>query len=264
MKNLTDNLVSPRACPSPASPSAPKLAPPPESPLSATRLSNIMIVDDEEYNILVVRRHLRDAGYEHFTTTTESTSALALMWDRQPDLVLLDVMMPGITGLELLQLIRGDEKLARIRDLYGVRDLINYRTLEEPFKDRVNALTGGKGADVIYDPIGGELFQQCLRAVAWEGRILVVGFAADSVNLPQARTNLLLLKGSALVGVFWGRFTRENPERSRQNFETLFRMHAEGKLAPHVSHRFPLEQGIEALQALARREVVGKCVVTID
>lgn len=104
-----------------------------------------------------------------------------------------------------------DAKLATVREIYGVRDVVNYAAGEETLKDRVNRLTGGRGVDVIYDPIGGEVFQQALRCVAWEGRILVVGFAADGANLPQARTNLLLLKGSSLVGIFWGRFTRESP-----------------------------------------------------
>ena len=157
-----------------------------------------------------------------------------------------------------------DTKLATIRELYGVRDTVNYAALEEPFKDRINALTGGRGADVIYDPIGGEPFQQALRCIAWEGRILVVGFAADGANLPQARTNLLLLKGSSLVGVFWGRFTRESPAQSARNFDTLFGWYADGRLHPHISHRFPLERGIEALTAVAERRVVGKCVVTLD
>ena len=157
-----------------------------------------------------------------------------------------------------------DAKLETVREIYGVRDTVNYSSVEEPFKDRVNRLTGGRGADVIYDPIGGEAFQQALRCIAWEGRILVVGFAADGANLPQARTNLLLLKGSSLVGVFWGRFTRESPRRSARNFDTLFGWYEDGRLRPHISHRFQLEEGIEALKAVAQRRVVGKCVVVMD
>ena len=157
-----------------------------------------------------------------------------------------------------------DAKLETVRRLYDVHDTVNYTSGEEPFKDRVNRLTGGRGADVIYDPIGGETFPQLLRCIAWEGRILVVGFAADGANLPQARTNLLLLKGSSLVGVFWGRFTRQSPARSARNFDTLFGWHADGRLRPHISHRFRLDEGAEALQALAERRVVGKCVVVMD
>lgn len=159
-----------------------------------------------------------------------------------------------------------EAKLAAVRELYGVRDTVNYTALAEAgesLKDRVNALTGGRGADVVYDPVGGDAFQQALRCIAWQGRILVVGFAADGENLPQARTNLLLLKGSSLVGVFWGRFTREDPRRSARNFDVLFGWHADGRLNPHVSHRFPLERGIDALKAVAARQVVGKCIVTM-
>ena len=157
-----------------------------------------------------------------------------------------------------------EAKLEAVREIYGVRDTVNYASADETLKDQVNRLTGGRGADVIYDPIGGEAFQQALRCIAWEGRILVVGFAADGANLPQARTNLLLLKGSSLVGVFWGRFTREAPARSARNFETLFGWYADGRLRPHISHRFRLDDGIEALQAVAERRVVGKCVVVMD
>ncbi len=159
-----------------------------------------------------------------------------------------------------------DAKLETVRAIYGAGDTVNYAAAEdeEPFKDRVNRLTGGRGADVICDPIGGEAFQQALRCIAWEGRILIVGFAADGANLPRARTNLLLLKGSSLVGVFWGRFTREDPGRSARNFDTLFGWYAQGRLRPHISHRFRLDEGIEALRAVAERRVVGKCGVGMD
>ena len=167
-------------------------------------------------------------------------------------------------GARIIAAGGNDEKLAKLSELYGIDDLINYATLGEPLKDRVNELTDGKGADVIYDPIGGETFQQSMRCVSWGGRILVVGFAADGANLPQARTNLLLLKGSSLVGVFWGRFTEENPQQSAENFSKLFKLHEAGQLTPHISHRFPLSHGADALQALANRDVVGKCVIFMD
>ena len=109
-----------------------------------------------------------------------------------------------------------DEKLAKLAELYDVDETINYGSKGELLKEQVNALTDGNGADVIFDPIGGEAFQQCLRCISWGGRILVIGFAADGENLPQARTNLLLLKGSSLVGVFWGRFTARNPGEERR------------------------------------------------
>jgi len=167
-------------------------------------------------------------------------------------------------GVHIIAAGGSDEKLAALQALYPVDEVINYNSVAGSFRDAVNALTQGRGADVILDPVGGELFQQCLRCIAWNGRILVVGFAADSEELPMARTNLLVLKGSALLGVFLGRFAKEEPARNAANFEELFRWHAEGRLTPHISHRFPLERGVEALQALAKRAVVGKCVVTLD
>ena len=164
-------------------------------------------------------------------------------------------------GARVIATSASDAKLARLREIYAVDETVNYTTLEAPFKDRINAMTGGRGADVIFDPVGGELFQQCMRCVAWAGRILVIGFAADADNLPQARTNLLLLKGSSLVGVYWGRLTQEDPARARACIDALFRLHADGRITPHISHRFPLERAVAALQTLAHSEVIGKCVV---
>lgn len=154
-----------------------------------------------------------------------------------------------------------DRKLAQLAEFYGVEETLNYSTEQLELRDRVKSMTQGRGADVIFDPIGGDASQQVLRCVNWNGRILVIGFAADSENLPKAPTNLLLLKGSSLIGVFWGRFTEEEPARSHDNFKKLFSLYEAGELKPHISHRFPLERGREALTTLIEREVVGKCVV---
>ena len=156
-----------------------------------------------------------------------------------------------------------DTKLAQLAEFYGVEETLNYSTEGSELRDRVKLMTQGRGADVIFDPIGGDASQQVLRCVNWNGRILVIGFAADSENLPKAPTNLLLLKGSSLIGVFWGRFTQEEPERSYANFKQLFLWHEAGELKPHISHRFPLEHGGDALTALIDRKVVGKCVVLL-
>ena len=156
-----------------------------------------------------------------------------------------------------------DQKLAQLAKFYGVEETLNYSVEGSELRNRVKSMTQGRGADVIFDPIGGDSFQQVLRCVNWNGRILVIGFAADSEHLPKAPTNLLLLKGSALIGVFWGRFTEEEPERSYDNFKQLFSWYEAGELEPHISHRFPLERGGAALTALIDREVVGKCVVLL-
>lgn len=165
-----------------------------------------------------------------------------------------------ILGAKIVATGGDDAKLAKLKELYGVEHVINYKTTN-PFKDEVKSVTGG-GADVIYDPVGGDVFEQSLRCIAWEGRLLVVGFASGTI--PAAKANLLLLKGCAAMGVFWGRFAATEPKRSLENFEKVFEWHAEGKLKPHVSHRIPLEKASEALYALINREVVGKCVLTVD
>ena len=152
-----------------------------------------------------------------------------------------------------------DRKLARLAELYGVEHLVNYRTNPD-WKETVKAITDG-GADVIYDPVGGDVFEQSLRCIAWNGRLLVIGFAGGTI--PSAKANLILLKGCAVVGVFWGGFAAREPETNRRNFALLFDWWKEGKLKPAISHRFPLAKAAEALGALARREVVGKAVLEV-
>ena len=152
-----------------------------------------------------------------------------------------------------------DRKLARLAELYGVEHLVNYRTNPD-WKETVKAITDG-GADVIYDPVGGDVFEQSLRCIAWAGRLLVIGFAGGTI--PSAKANLILLKGCAVVGVFWGGFAAREPETNRRNFALLFDWWKAGKLKPAISHRFPLAKAAEALGALARREVVGKAVLEV-
>ena len=123
-------------------------------------------------------------------------------------------------------------------------------------------LTGGQGVDVIYDPVGGPLFEEAFRSIGWNGRFLVVGFAAGG-GIPALPANLPLLKGASLVGVFWGSFAQRQPQDNAENFQQLFAWHAEGKLKPLVSQTFTLERGGEAIDALGQRKAVGKVVVEI-
>lgn len=141
----------------------------------------------------------------------------------------------------------------------GADHLINYS--ESSLKEEVKKLTAGQGADVIYDPVGGDLFDQAIRAIAWNGRLLVVGFASG--RIPDLPVNLALLKGAAVIGVFWGAFAQRQPEDNAANFRQLFAWHAEGKLKPLVSQTFPLARGAEAINALGQRQAVGKVVVTV-
>ncbi|MEG0636993.1 MAG: zinc-binding dehydrogenase, partial [Pseudomonas sp.] len=121
-------------------------------------------------------------------------------------------------------------------------------------KDEIKRLTGGQGVDVIYDPVGGELFDQAVRGLAWNGRLLVVGFASGAI--PQMAANLVLLKGAAVVGVFWGAFAQRQPQDNAANFQQLFAWHAEGKLKT-----YPLGEAGAAIELLGQRKAVGKLVV---
>jgi NADPH2:quinone reductase len=140
----------------------------------------------------------------------------------------------------------------------GADDIVSYDG--ENLKDRVKELTDGRGADVIYDAVGGDAFDQAIRCVAWKGRLLVVGFASG--RIPQLPVNLVLLKGCQVVGVFWGAFREREPETSAANFRELFRLFGEGRLRPRISRTYPLERAPEALQAMLDRTVVGKVVLT--
>ena len=141
----------------------------------------------------------------------------------------------------------------------GAELRIDYST--EPLKERIKELTEGRGADVIYDPVGGDYSEQALRATAWEGRFLVIGFAAG--DIPKVPLNLALLKGASIVGVFWGSWTKHDPAGSRQNFAELGEMFEDGRLRPRVT-TYPLAEYGAALAALAERRAVGKLVLVMD
>lgn len=140
----------------------------------------------------------------------------------------------------------------------GADELINY--VEEDFRGRLKEITGGKGVDVVYDPVGGDLFEPAVRSTGWNGRILVVGFAGGYI--PKLPVNLTLLKGSSVVGVFWGEFTRRQPADSAQNNKELMEMFLQGKIKPHISQTFPLERAADALNVLQNRQAKGKLVIT--
>ena len=141
---------------------------------------------------------------------------------------------------------------------HGADELINYAT--EDLRERIKAITGGKGVDVVYDAVGGPYTEPALRSTAWRGRVLVVGFAAGEI--PKIPLNLTLLKGCSIVGVFWGDFTRREPKAFLQSLAQLGAWFREGKLKPHVSQTFPLEKAVDALQLMAGRKVKGKVVLT--
>ena len=161
-------------------------------------------------------------------------------------------------GARVIAAASSAEKLA-VAKAAGADELINYS--ESSLKDEIKRLTGGNGADVIYDPVGGDLFDQAIRSIAWNGRLLVVGFASG--RIPELPVNLALLKGAAVVGVFWGSFAQRQPQDNAANFQQLFGWFAEGKLKPLVSHVYPLTEAARAIDDLGQRRAVGKVVVQV-
>ena len=159
-------------------------------------------------------------------------------------------------GARVIAAASSAEKLA-VAKAAGADELIDYT--QASLREEIKRLTGGQGVDVIYDPVGGELFEQAVRGLAWNGRLLVVGFASGSI--PQLAANLVLLKGAAVLGVFWGAFAQRQPEDNAANFKQLFAWHAEGKLKPLVSQTYPLAEAGAAIEKLGQRQAVGKWVV---
>ncbi|TXH50425.1 MAG: NADPH:quinone oxidoreductase family protein [Burkholderiaceae bacterium] len=160
-------------------------------------------------------------------------------------------------GARVIAAASTPEKLAVCRE-HGADELINYTT--EDLRERLKALTGGKGPDVVYDPVGGSFAEPAFRSIAWRGRYLVIGFANG--EMPRLPLNLALLKGASIVGVFWGDFTAREPQNFASDVATMFGWIAQGKLRPHISARYPLAQGARAIEDMMNRKVVGKVVIT--
>jgi NADPH2:quinone reductase len=161
-----------------------------------------------------------------------------------------------IMGARVIACASSAEKIAFARE-HGADDGIDYGA--EDLKEALRRVTEGKGADVIYDPVGGAYAEAALRSIAWEGRFLVVGFAAG--DIPQLPLNLVLLKGCDVLGVFWGSWTERNPQGHRANTEQLLAWCAEGKLSSHVHAVYSLQEAPAALKAIAARQVMGKVIV---
>lgn len=161
-------------------------------------------------------------------------------------------------GAHVIAAASSAEKLEVARQA-GADELINYQT--EDVRERLKTLTKGQGVDVIIDPVGGDLFETVFRSIAWNGRMLVIGFASGTI--PSLPANLPLLKGAAVIGVFWGAFAQRQPQDNIDNFQQLFAWYAQDKLKPLVSQTFPLERTAEAINTLAARKAVGKLVIKV-
>ena len=168
------------------------------------------------------------------------------------------VELGKLMGAKVIAAASSDEKLDFVNRL-NPDALLNYGDGE--LKERVKELTGGAGADVIYDPVGGDLFDQSCRCINWNGRLLVIGFTSG--RIPEYKANLALLKGSSMVGVFLGRFRKEEPAEYEKNFAELLDMYDAGKLKPIVTESFAMTEFVDAFNVFTERKVMGKVTLEI-
>jgi len=167
------------------------------------------------------------------------------------------IQLAKAMGARVIAAASTDAKLQVCKES-GADELVNYAS--EDLRARVKAITSGRGVDVVYDPVGGPYSELALRDMAWKGRFLVVGFAAG--DIPKVPLNLPLLKGCSIVGVFWGAFTRAEPENNRRNNEELMQLYLADKIKPHIHATYPLERAAEALNEVLSKRVSGKVVLT--
>ena len=161
-------------------------------------------------------------------------------------------------GAKIIATASSDEKLALIEQKFAPEAVLN---IHHGFREKVKELTGG-GADVIYDPVGGDVFDESVRCIGWDGRLLIIGFADG--RIPNIGVNMPLIKGFSVVGVRAGEYGRRNPEKGAENQEAIWRLAAEGKITPHVHARLPLSQWRDGFDMMARREIVGRVVFEPD
>lgn len=150
------------------------------------------------------------------------------------------------------------EKLALARTR-GADEMINYSN--ENLRERMKSLTEDRGADVVFDPVGGDIFDQAVRRIAWEGRYLVIGFASG--RIPTLPANIALLKNASVLGVFWGAYLSRDPDVIKRSFQQLLAWYTEGRLRPHIHRTYALEDAPKALAELINRRAMGKLVLTV-
>ena len=169
------------------------------------------------------------------------------------------VQLAKVMGAKVIAAASTEAKLA-VCSQYGADAIVNYS--DDNWREQVKVLTEGKGVDVVYDAVGGHYAEPALRSMAWNGRYLVVGFAAG--DIPKIPLNLPLLKGCSVVGVFWGEFAKKKKKDNQANMMQLFGWLMQGKLKPHISAEYPLEQAAQALNDLLERKATGKVVLVVD
>ncbi|MCM5680925.1 NADPH:quinone oxidoreductase family protein [Schlegelella sp. S2-27] len=167
------------------------------------------------------------------------------------------IQIAKAAGARVIAAASTDEKCALCREL-GADATINYS--HGDLREQIKTLTDGKGPDVVYDPVGGDLAEPVFRSIAWRGRYLVIGFAQGSI--PALPLNLPLLKGASLVGVFWGEFARREPKKNSAALAQLAGWYAQGKIKPVIEHQLPMSELKHAFDLMAARQVRGKVVLT--
>jgi NADPH2:quinone reductase len=171
----------------------------------------------------------------------------------------------GLTAVEIGKVLgarviacAGSAAKLEIARQHGADHLIDYS--REDIRERVKTITGGRGADVVYDPVGGDAFDASLRSIAWGGRIIIIGFASG--RIPQAPANILLVKNIDVIGFYWGSYQARKPELLRDSYARLLGWFEEGKLKPHVSAQFDLKDVAQAMNLLRQRRSTGKVILT--
>ena len=165
-------------------------------------------------------------------------------------------------GANVIATGTSEDKLKSTLDWGASHYLLTHKEDSVSFREEVKELTQGKGADVIYDPVGGDVFDESIRCINWGGRILIVGFTSG--RIPTAPVNMPLIKGFSIVGVRAGEFGRRDPVKGKENIEAVKKLADEGKLKPHICKTFKLEEGKEAIKFLSERKLVGKITVVMD
>lgn len=167
------------------------------------------------------------------------------------------VQIAKAMGATVVAAVSSEDKAAATMEA-GADEIVRYDQI--PLRDGIAAATGGEGVDVVYDPVGGTATELALRSTKWNGRLLVIGFASGEI--PSIPLNLSLVKGNSVIGVFWGRFNMEEPERSAANNQVIMDWVADGTLRPLVQKTYPLEEAVDALRWVADRNAIGRVVVT--
>lgn len=162
-------------------------------------------------------------------------------------------------GCRVIAASASDEKLATVAAEYATDAVVN---VSAGFRDQVKAITGGRGADVIYDPVGGDVFDESVRCIAFDGRLLVIGFTSG--RIPTVSVNMPLIKGFSVMGVRAGEYGRQFPERGAENLAAVWALADQGRIRPRVHAELPLDRWREAFDLLADRQVVGKAVIRPD